>query len=76
MMFVVDSFIMSINKIKANNNCINHILIDEGHTYLIQSDYRRKLNQFQKFVTDTFPTKAIVSVTATPMLFQKVDSRN
>jgi hypothetical protein len=70
MMFVADSFINYIDRIKNNENYIDKLLIDESHTYLIQSSYRKALNQFQKLVVDTFPTKAIVSVTATPMLSQ------
>ena len=48
-------------------------MIDEAHSVVIQSEFRPLLQGFQKYVTKLFPDKAIVSVTATPMLFQKVD---
>ena len=40
---------------------------------IIKSPFRHRLIGFQKFITEKLSDKAIVSVTATPMLFQKVD---
>ena len=73
MMFVVDSFINYIDVIKKNKNLVDKILIDECHSMLIQSTFRHKLVGFDKLIKKTFPKKAIVSVTATPMLFQNAD---
>ena len=73
MMFVVDSFINYIDVIKKNKNLVDKILIDECHSMLIQSTFRHKLVGFDKLIKDTFPKKAIVSVTATPLLFQNPD---
>ena len=73
LMFVVDSFLNYIEKIESNRNLIDKILIDECHSMIIQSPFRHRLIGFQKYITETFPNKSIVSVTATPMLFQKVD---
>jgi hypothetical protein len=73
MMFVVDSFINYIEIIKKNEDLIDKILIDEAHSFLIQAGYRRNLVGFLKLITDKFSEKAIVSVTATPMLSQIPD---
>lgn len=70
---VTDSFIHQIEHFKKHRSKIGKILIDEAHSVVIQSAFRPLLQGFQKLVTNTFPEKAIVSVTATPMLFQKVD---
>ena len=73
LMFVVDSFLNYIERILENRDVINKILIDECHSMIIQSPFRHRLIGFQKFITEKLSDKAIVSVTATPMLFQKVD---
>ena len=73
MMFVVDSFLNYIDVLTKNNELIDKILVDEAHSFPIQSAYRNRLVSFQKYITKTFQDKPIVSVTATPMLFQKVD---
>ena len=73
MMFVVDSFLNYIDGIKNNIDCIDKILIDEAHSILIQSSFRKRLVGFTELIRDEFKSKAIVSVTATPMLFTKVD---
>lgn len=73
MMFVVDSFLNYIDVIKKNRNLVDKILIDECHSMLIQSTFRHKLVGFSKLIKETFPKKAIVSVTATPMLFQNAN---
>jgi len=73
MMFVVDSFLNYIDGIKKNIDCIDKILIDEAHSILIQSSFRKRLIGFTELIRKEFESKAIVSVTATPMLFTKVD---
>ena len=73
MMFVVDSFLNYSTHIVANKNLIDKILIDEVHSMLIQSTFRNRLVGFIDFVKDNFTSSKIVSVTATPMLFNKID---
>lgn len=73
MMFVVDSFLNYIDVLIKNRDLIDKIMVDEAHSFPIQSTYRNRLVSFQKYITETFTDKSIVSVTATPMLFQKVD---
>ena len=70
---VVDSFLHNIDHFIKHSSKIGKILIDEAHSVVIQSEFRPLLQGFQKYVTKLFPDKAIVSVTATPMLFQQVD---
>ena len=73
MMFVVDSFLNYLHTIKANIYSIDKILIDEAHSILIQSPFRKPLVGITELVRKEFKTSAIVSVTATPMLFTDVD---
>tara|TARA_R110001606_G_scaffold94597_1_gene209640 strand:- start:118 stop:2445 length:2328 start_codon:yes stop_codon:yes gene_type:complete len=72
MMFVVDSFLNYIDAIKSNIDSVDKILIDEAHSILIQSTFRNKLVGFTELIQKEFKSKAIVSVTATPMLFTDV----
>ena len=72
MMFVVDSFLNYIDAIKSNIDSVDKILIDEAHSILIQSTFRNKLVGFTELIRNEFKSKAIVSVTATPMLFTDV----
>ena len=73
--FVIDSFVNAIDKLLANAHRLHWLLDDETHTTIIQSTFRHKLRGFSDFVNDNFPNTARVSVTATPLLFQKVDIR-
>lgn len=73
MMFVVDSFLNYSGQIIANKNLIDKILIDEVHSMEIQSKFRGRLVGFIDYIKDNFTNSKIVSVTATPMLFNKVD---
>ena len=75
MMFVVDSFIHYKDKILQNKEKIDKILIDEGHSVIIQSVFRHKLVDFIDIIKRDFADKKIVCVTATPMLFNEVDIR-
>jgi len=72
MMFVVDSFLNYLDVIRNNIDSVDKILIDEAHSILIQSTFRHKLVGFTELIRNEFKTKAIVSVTATPMLFTDV----
>lgn len=71
MMFVSDSFLMRMDMLKSSTHKIDKILIDESHSVVIGSTYRRRLSRFTEKVIKEFKNKAIVSVTATPLLFQK-----
>ena len=73
MMFVVDSFLNYQEQIIHNKNLIDKILIDEVHSMIIQSTFRPRLVGFLEHIQEVFPNSKIVSVTATPMLFNKVD---
>ena len=73
MMFVVDSFLNYLETIRKNSYSIDKILIDEAHSILIQSTFRNRLVGFTELVREEFKSNAIVSVTATPMLFTDVD---
>jgi hypothetical protein len=73
MMFVVDSFLNYQEQIIHNKDLIDKILIDEVHSMIIQSTFRNRLVGFLEYIQESFPNSKIVSVTATPMLFNKVD---
>ncbi len=73
MMFVVDSFLNYQEEIIHNKNLIDKILIDEVHSMIIQSSFRNRLVGFLDDIKANFKDKEIVCVTATPMLFNKVD---
>lgn len=71
LMFVSDSFIMRLDYLKSFEGFIGKILIDESHSVIIGAGYRKKLAKFTEKIIRTFESKSIVSVTATPLLFQK-----
>jgi hypothetical protein len=73
MMFVIDSFLNYQKQIIHNKDLIDKILIDEVHSMIIQSPFRHRLVGFLEYIQETFTSSRIVSVTATPMLFNKVD---
>jgi len=73
LMFVIDSFVDRVDYLKQYSNCIDKILIDEMHSMYIQSTFRKKLKLIDEVLSDNFRDKAIVSVSATPMLFQSID---
>jgi hypothetical protein len=73
MMFVIDSFLNYSKQIEANKQLIDKILIDEVHSMIIQSPFRHRLVGFLEYIQQNFTSSKIVSVTATPMLFNKVD---
>jgi hypothetical protein len=72
LMFVVDSFLNYLDTIRKNSYSIDKILIDEAHSILIQSTFRNRLVGFTELIRKEFKSNAIVSVTATPMLFTDV----
>ena len=75
MMFVVDSFVHYKNTLIDNKRFIDIMLIDEGHSIQIQSTFRPVLENFIEDVKRDFSDKKVVCVTATPMLFNKIDIR-
>lgn len=75
MMFVVDSFLHYKDVIVENKILIDKILIDEAHSVIIQSTFRKNLVDFIDIIKSDFEDKKIVCVTATPMLFNEVDIR-
>ncbi len=70
-MMVIDSFLLLEAKIRENISKVGRVLLDEVHSRYIQSTFRPKLVGFNKLIADMFSDKAVVSVTATPMLFQE-----
>lgn len=74
-MFVADSFLLLKEQILFLFPRIGRILIDECHTMAIQSVFRYLLRGFVPMILEEFKGKTIVSVTATPMLFQEADIR-
>lgn len=72
-MIVADSMLFKIDFFKQNINSIDRVMVDEVHSVIIQSSFRYNLVGLIELINDVFKSKAIVFVTATPMLFQKVD---
>lgn len=74
LVFVADSFLMYAHRLEAIKDRINRVLIDEYHSTQIQSSYRLKLVDFLPKVRAIIGQKApLTTVTATPLLFSKVD---
>ena len=74
LVFVADSFILRGDAIKQIAHRIDKVLIDEVHSVHQQSLYRSILVDFENRVVNRFTSNvAIVSVTATPILFARVD---
>lgn len=72
-MIVADSMLYKIDVFKDNLNLIDRVMIDEVHSVIIQSSFRYNLVGLIELINDVFKSKAIVYVTATPMLFQNID---
>lgn len=70
---VVDSFLYQLDYFIKWKSNISRILIDEVHQLAIQSSFRANLRDLRGVIDKNFPNTARVSVTATPMLFQKAD---
>ena len=77
MMSVVDSFILQLPDLiqMAEVGLVSKILIDESHTIEQSASYRRKLRDFKSKIEAFIPYCSIVSVTATPNRYSKVDIR-
>ena len=73
LMFVSDSLLLNRSLIESNLHFIGDVLIDESHSVLIQSTFRKNLVFFTQKVCEMFKGKRIVSVTASPLNFQKPD---
>jgi hypothetical protein len=71
LMFVADSFLNKLELLVSNEHKIDKILIDEAHSCIIQSSFRDKLKGFFNVLKQNFKEQKIVSVTATPLLFQR-----
>tara|TARA_R110000803_G_scaffold78075_4_gene143143 strand:- start:395 stop:2641 length:2247 start_codon:yes stop_codon:yes gene_type:complete len=73
--FVSDSFLMMREKIFEITNLVDKVLIDEYHSTEIQSLFRKSLVDFPARVKELCSNKftSIVTVTASPNLFSKVD---
>ena len=75
LVFVADSFLAMETKLKEISDRIDKVLIDEFHSVEIQSLFRSPLVDFENKVKAIFTNVAtsIVTVTASPNLFSKVD---
>ena len=74
LVFVADSFMMRGDGIKQIASRVDKVLLDEIHSVHQQSLYRNILIDFEKRVANRFTSDtAIVSVTASPILFARVD---
>ena len=71
LMFVADSFLNKLELLVSNEYKIDKILIDEAHSCIIQSSFRDKLKGFFNVLKQNFKEQRIVTVTATPLLFQR-----
>ena len=71
LMFVADSFLNKLELLTSKQDKIDKILIDEAHSCIIQSSFRDKLKGFFTVLKQNFQEQRIVSVTATPLLFQR-----
>jgi hypothetical protein len=75
LVFVADSFLNMYKKIQAISNRIEKVLVDEYHSTEIQSLFRPKLVDFENKVQGVCngPGTSIVTVTASPNLYSKID---
>ena len=74
--FVSDSFLQYKSQIEKIKDKVNFILIDEYHSTIIQSTFRKKLvNLIDEVRFIVGGEVGITTVTATPLLFSKIDIR-
>jgi hypothetical protein len=74
LMFVADSFLLRKDAVKNISHKVDKVLHDECHSTEIQSLFRYRLIDFYSKLESIFYGKAaIVSVTASPNLYSKVD---
>jgi len=74
-LFVADSFLLSIDRLNSLGKEIRNICIDEIHSTHQQSLYRKNIRGFEDKVKGFFPDVALVSVSATPIKYLDVDYR-
>ena len=67
---VADSFVHSAYKLKGK---VDKLMVDEFHSVIIQSSFRYKLKQMIYALNDDFNDCAIAYVTASPLLYSRVD---
>ena len=73
---VADSFKMYSNTLKnlVENNKIGKVLIDESHSFITDSSYRKRLINFVDYTRDVLGNSTSILVsTASPLLYQKID---
>lgn len=75
LVFVADSFLMYEDKLKEISYKIDKVLIDEFHSVETQSLFRNRLQLFTEKVKNICSNvnTSIVTVTATPNLYSKID---
>jgi hypothetical protein len=75
LMFVAESFILRKAEIEKIADKVNILALDEYHAFEQQAPHRRKLREFLPFVEETLngSNASIITVTATPNLFSKID---
>ena len=73
LVFVTDSFLNRKNQIGEIADRVDKVLIDEVHSIHQQSSFRKNLVNFENKVKGVLSESSIVSVTATPILYSKVD---
>ncbi len=69
--FVLDSFKLRLKRLE--NTRINRILVDEFHTVIQQAAFRRQLLDFENYLIKHYSHVPIVTVTASPNLYSKID---
>ena len=69
---VADSFVNYAFTLKGN---VDKLMVDEYHSVIIQSAFRYKLKKMMFTLSDEFKDIAISFVTASPLLYSKIDVR-
>ena len=69
---VADSFVNYAFQLKGN---VDKLMVDEYHSVIIQSAFRYKLKKMMYTLLDDFQDIAISFVTASPLLYSKIDIR-
>lgn len=69
---VADSFVNYAFQLKGN---VDKLMVDEYHSVIIQSAFRYKLKKMMHTLQDDFNNIAVSFVTASPLLYSKIDVR-
>ena len=69
---VADSFVNYAFQLKGN---VDKLMVDEYHSVIIQSAFRYKLKKMMYTLQDDFQDIAVSFVTASPLLYSKIDIR-